>query len=165
MALKIIIEILILWIVYALYMALLVHHRGPIGAIFFYPKAMQVRVVTLKLTTYEEIKQRRLFAVGLLLAWMTFIPMFMIVTVNGAKSFWDCFWQYYVLFMGAEFFDWLFIDTIWVALSSWWIIEGTEDLNNTWHSVHIKKWKLLQLLPIAVPIAAIVAGICQLFIK
>jgi hypothetical protein len=37
---KIIIEILILWICYALYMAILVHKRGAIGGIFFYPKVM-----------------------------------------------------------------------------------------------------------------------------
>ena len=34
---KLIVEILILWILYALYMAILVHKRGPLGGIFFYP--------------------------------------------------------------------------------------------------------------------------------
>lgn len=41
----------------------------------------------------------------------------MIVFVNGARSYWDCCWQFYALFLGAEFFDWPIIDTIWVALS------------------------------------------------
>jgi hypothetical protein len=35
---KIIIEILILWVCYAAYMAVLVRRRGPIGGIFFYPQ-------------------------------------------------------------------------------------------------------------------------------
>ena len=35
---KIIVEILILWVCYALYMELLVRKRGPVGGIFFYPK-------------------------------------------------------------------------------------------------------------------------------
>ena len=27
--------------------------------------------------------------------------------------------------------DRLFVDTTWVALSDWWLIPGTEDLNGT----------------------------------
>ena len=78
---------------------------------------------------------------------------------NGARTYFSCCWQFYVLFLGAEFFDWLVIDTIWVALSDWWIIPGTEDLNDTWHSVHVKKWKMLQLIPFSIPISAIVGGL------
>ena len=51
------------------------------------------------------------------------------------RTYFSCCWQFYILFLGAEFFDWLVIDTIWVALSDWWIIPGTEDLNDTWHSL------------------------------
>ena len=32
---KLIIEILILWVCYALYMAILVHKRGPVGGIYW----------------------------------------------------------------------------------------------------------------------------------
>ena len=123
---KLIIEILILWIIYALYMAILVHKRGPLGGIFFYPKVMQERVIEIGLMTERELKRRRTFA---------------------------------YMFLGAEFFDWLVIDTIWVALSDWWIIPGTEDLNDTWHSVHVKKWKMLQLIPFSIPISAIIGGL------
>ncbi len=59
---KLIVEILILWVCYALYMAILVHQRGPIGGIFFYPKVMQERVTQLGLITAEELKRRRTFA-------------------------------------------------------------------------------------------------------
>ena len=159
---KIILEILILWACYALYMAILVHRRGPIGGIFFYPKAMQERVIELGRITPEELKRRRTFAMVLLLAWMTLVPLVMIVFVNGARSYWDCCWQYYVLFLGAEFFDWLVIDTIWVALSDWWLIPGTEDLDDTWHSTRIKRWKMVKLIPFSVPVAAIVGGLCRL---
>ena len=152
-------EIPILWICYALYMAILVHRRGPIGGIFFYPKVMQERVIELGLITAEGLKRRRNYACVLLLTWMILVPLVMIVFVNGARSFWDCFWQYYVLFLGAEFFDWLVIDTIWVALSDWWLIPGTEDLNDTWHSTKVKRWKLVKLIPLSVPVAAIVGGL------
>ncbi len=159
---KLLAEILILWICYALYMAILVHRRGPIGGIFFYPKVMQERVIELGLITTEVLKRRRNYAFVLLLAWMILVPLVMIVFVNGARSFGDCFWQYYVLFLGAEFFDWLVIDTIWVALSDWWLIPGTEDLNDTWHSTKVKRWKLVKLIPLSVPVAAIVGGLCWL---
>lgn len=139
MAGKLIIEILIMWVFYVLYMAILVHKRGPVGALFFYPKVIQERVIELKLITDDELRSRKKFAYFLLLVFMIGAPLVMVVFVNGARSYWDCCRQFYVLFLGAEFFDWLVIDTIWVALSDWWLIPGTEDLNDTWHSVHVKK--------------------------
>ena len=47
MIIKLIMEVLIMWILYAIYMAILVHGKGPVGGIFFYPMAMQDRVVKL----------------------------------------------------------------------------------------------------------------------
>lgn len=44
-------------------------------------------------------------------------------------------------------------------MSDWWLIEGTEDLNDTWHNVNVKKWKFVKLIPIAIPLAAIVGGL------
>ena len=156
---KLIIEILILWILYALYMAILVHKRGPLGGIFFYPKVMQERVIETGLMTEQELRSRRTFAYILLLALMILVPGFMILCVNGAQTYFSCYWQFYVLFLGAEFFDWLVIDTIWVAMSDWWIIPGMEDLNDTWHSVHVKRWKMLKLIPLAIPISAIIGAL------
>ena len=162
---KLIIEILILWVVYALYMAVLVHKRGPVGGIFFYPQVMINRVKELGLITEEELKHRKISALLLLIGWMLTVPAVMILGENGARSYFECCFQYYILFLGAEFFDWLILDTIWVALSDWWIIPGTEDLNDTWHNVNIKKWKMLKLIPLSVPIAAIVGGIYWLIGK
>ena len=156
---KLIIEILILWILYALYMAILVHKRGPLGGIFFYPKVMQERVIETGLMTEQELRSRRTFAYILLLALMILVPGFMILCVNGAQTYFSCYGQFYVLFLGAEFFDWLVIDTIWVAMSDWWIIPGMEDLNDTWHSVHVKRWKMLKLIPLAIPISAIIGAL------
>lgn len=159
MAGKLIIEILIMWIIYALYMAMLVHKRGPIDGIFFYPKVMQERVIEIGLMTEQELKKRRTFAYILLLALMILVPGFMILCVNGAQTYFSCCWQFYVLFLGAEFFDWLVIDTIWVAMSDWWIIPGMEDLNDTWHSVHVKQWKMLKLILLAIPVSAIIGAV------
>ena len=155
MAGKLIIEILILWIIYALYMAILVHKRGPLGGIFFYPKVMQERVIEIGLMTEKKLKRRRTFAYILLLALMILVPGFMILRINGAQTYFSCCWQFYVLFLGAEFYDWLFIDTFWVALSDWWLITGTEDLDHIWHTTEAKKWKFLELIPFSVPLAAL----------
>ncbi len=126
---------------------------------------MQERVVTLGLITKEEIGKRCAFACVLLIAWMLIVPGVMLLWINGTRGYFDLWWQFYVLFLGAEFFDWLFIDTIWVALSDWWLIPGTEDLNDTWHSVHVKQWKMLQLIPFSVPLAALVGGLYWLIGK
>ena len=158
-------EILFLWVCYAVYMAVLVHKRGPVGGIFFYPQAMIDRVIALGLITKEEFRKRKRFAYILLIAWMLVIPGVMILWINGARSYLDCCRQFYMLFLGAEFFDWLFIDTIWVALSDWWLIPGTEDLNYTWHSIHVKQWKMLKLIPFSVPLAAAVGGLYWLIGK
>ena len=45
--LKLAVEILILWVCYILYMAILVHRRGPLDGIFFYLKCVQDRTVEL----------------------------------------------------------------------------------------------------------------------
>ena len=155
---KLIVEIIILWIYYAGYMAFLVHSRGPLGGIFFYPKVMQTRVVEMGLITDKEIKKRKTFAWLLLLVLLLLIPGVMILCVNGARSYFECCWQFYVLFLGAELFDWLVLDTIWVAMSDWWLIPGTEDLNDTWHNVHVKQWKMVKLIPVGIPIAAMIGA-------
>ena len=145
-------EIVFLWVCYAAYMAMLVHKRGPIGGIFFYPQVMIDRVKALGLITEAEFRKRKRFACALLIAWMLVIPGIMILGINGARSYWDCCWQFYALFLGAE-------------LSDWWLIPGTEDLNDTWHSVHVKQWKMLQLIPFSAPLSAAVGGLYWLIGK
>ena len=149
----------------AVYMEILVRKRGPVGGLFFYPKVMQERVKSLGLITEQEYKKRRNFAYIFLIIGDILIPLVMIVFVNKAKTYFECVWQYYVLFYGMELYDWLFIDTIWVAMSDWWKIAGTEDLLDTWHSVKIKAWKMPKLLIITLPISAIAGGLCYIAAK
>ncbi|MBQ8878310.1 MAG: hypothetical protein IJ029_06245 [Lachnospiraceae bacterium] len=162
MIIKLLVEILILWVWFALYMEIIVRKRGPVGGIFFYPKVMQERVKELGLITEEEFRRRKKFAYILLIAGDILIPLIMIVFVNKAGTYFECVWQYYILFLGMEFYDWLAVDTIWVAKSSWWIIPGTEDLLDTWHSTKIKAFKMPKLVILSIPIAMIVGGICYL---
>lgn len=162
MIIKLLVEIFILWVWFAIYMEIIVRKRGPVGGIFFYPKVVQERVKELGLITEEEFSRRKNFAYILLIAGDILIPLIMIVFVNKAGTYFECVWQYYILFLGMEFYDWLFVDQIWVAMSSWWIIPGTEDLLDTWHSTKIKAMKMPKLAVISIPIAMIVGGICYL---
>lgn len=158
MAIKIGLEILVLWIGFAVYMAIFVGKKGPVGAAFFYPKEVQQRVVELGLITEAQLKKRRNFAYILLVAGDFVIPLIMIVYINGAASYRDCVWQFYILFIGQELFDWLAVDTFWVTMSSWWIIPGTEDLLDTWHDPKLKAFKMPKLLIATIPIALIFGG-------
>lgn len=162
MAVKIILEIIGLWIWFAIYMAILVIGKGPLGAAFFYPKQVQQRFVELGLITEDQIKKRKNWGYILLLAGDLIIPFLLIFLINGAGSYWDYVWQYYVLFIGMEFFDWLVVDTFWVTMSSWWVIEGAEDLSYTWHDPKLKAFKMPKLLIVTVPAAALIGGIYYL---
>ena len=48
--------------------------------------------------------------------------------INGARGFWEGFWQIYVIMMMEGLFDRLFIDFFWVGKTKAWIISGTEKL-------------------------------------
>ena len=87
MIIKLIIEVLIMWILYAIYMAILVHGKGPVGGIFFYPMAMQDKVVELGLTTKDKIKRGKTVAFVLLFVWMFVAPMIMILIINSTRSY------------------------------------------------------------------------------
>ena len=52
-----------------------------------------------------------------------------VYAVNGARGFWDGFWQILVIIMTEGLFDCLFIDFFWVNRTNAWTIKGTEDLN------------------------------------
>ena len=93
MVMKLFIEILLLWVWFALYMEIIVRKRGPVGGIFFYPKVMQERVKELELITDEELRRRKKFAYILLIAGDIIIPLVMIVFVNKAGTYFECVWQ------------------------------------------------------------------------
>ena len=48
--------------------------------------------------------------------------------MNGARGFWQTFWQIFFLAMAEGLFDRFFIDWYWVGHTKAWTIPGTEDL-------------------------------------
>lgn len=162
MVIKILVEILILWCLFAVYMAILVGGKGAIGGIQFYPEEVQKRAVELKLITEEQLKKQLHISMLLLVFLDTVILFIMIVVVNQAESYWECAWQWYVLFAGQELFDWFVVDVFWVTMTSWWIIPGTEDLLYLWHDPKIKFKGKLKVFPAAILVAALVGGVYYL---
>ena len=158
---KFVIEIGILWVWFLVYMVIVTIRKGPVSALYFYPMEVGEKAISLGLTTRKEMKSRKLFALILLILGDFFIPYIMITKVNGANTFTQYFIQYAILFYGMEFFDWFFVDTLWVAKTNWWIISGLEDLNHLWHDPGIKKYKMLTMIPVSLIFALIFALLCM----
>lgn len=138
--------------------------NGPVGLVVFYEQEVKDRVVELGLTTKEKIKRTSVITVAALFIPMLVLVPLMVYGINGATGFWDGFWQMLVILMISGLFDRIFIDWWWVGHTKAWVIPGTEDLMPyIYGKTLISKWLgTLAGFPI---LAAIVAGIMQLFIK
>ena len=101
--------------------------NGAVNMVCLYEKEVQKRVIERKLITEKKIKRNAI----LFNIWLPFFITFTLVSVyvvNGARGFWDGFWQILVIIMMEGLFDRLFIDLFWVGHTKAWTIEGTEDL-------------------------------------
>ena len=89
--------------------------NGAVSVVCLYEKEVQKRVVEHGLITEKKIKcNAMLFNI-----WLPFFIAFVLVSVyavNGAKGFWDGFWQILIIIMMEELFDRLFIDWFWVVI-------------------------------------------------
>jgi len=161
MLLKLIVEIIVLWVTFFFYMWILVGRgKGKLGGIQFYPKKVQERALECGLITKERIKKQSILSVVLLLLMDIILPFIMIYFINGGRTYWEFVWQWCVLFMGQELYDWLVVDVYWVACTNWWLIPKAQDLEYLWHDPKIKfmgKIKLYIISPIA---ALIFGGLC-----
>lgn len=97
------------------------------------------------------------------------IPLlaFIIISVyclNGARGFWEPFWQISVISLMEGLFDRIFIDWYWVGKTKAWDIPGTEDLKPyiSGKPVVVKWLFTLVGYPL---MAAIISAIMMLFVK
>ena len=102
--------------------------NGPVGLVVLYEKDVQQRVIELGYTTRGKIRKSLIIS-----SLAMFLPVFtvtpwMVYGINGAKGFWEGFWQMTVILWGMGLFDRFFIDWYWVGHTKAWIIPGTEDL-------------------------------------
>ena len=135
--------------------------NGPVGLVVFYEQEVQDRVVELGMTTRERIKRISILTMIALFVPMIVLVPLMVYGINGARGFWNGFWQMLVILMISGLFDRIFIDWWWVGHTKAWIIPGTEDLRPyIYGKTLVRKWVgTLVGFPI---LAAVLAGIMQL---
>ena len=135
--------------------------NGPVGLVVFYEQEVKDRVVELGMTTREKIKRISILTMIALFVPMIVLLPLMVYGINGARGFWNGFWQMLVILMISGLFDRIFIDWWWVGHTKAWIIPGTEDLRPyIYGKTLVKKWVgTLVGFPI---LAAVLAGIMQL---
>ena len=135
--------------------------NGPVGLVVFYEQEVKDRVVELGLTTKEKIQKTSIITVIALFVPMLVLVPLMVYGINGAKGFWDGYWQMLAILMVSGLFDRIFIDWWWVGHTKAWIIPGTEDLMPyIYGKTLVRKWLGTVVgFPI---LAAILAGVMQL---
>ena len=137
--------------------------NGTHNAAFLFEPDVQRRVVELGLITEERLRRnKRLFKLIALLILILFV-LLAVYGINGARGFWQPFWQIYALAMAEGLFDRFFIDWYWVGHTKAWTIPGTEDLKPYIpRKTLIVKWLIVIVgNPI---IAAALAGIMRLIL-
>ena len=135
--------------------------NGPVGLVVFYEQEVKDRVVALGLTTKEKIQKTSIITVIALFVPMIVLVPLMVYGINGAKGFWDGYWQMLVILMISGLFDRIFIDWWWVGHTKAWIIPGTEDLMPyIYGKTLVRKWLGTVVgFPI---LAAVLAGVMQI---
>jgi hypothetical protein len=135
--------------------------NGPVGLVVFYEQEVKDRVVELGMTTRERIKRISILTMIALFVPMIVLVPLMVYGINGARGFWNGFWQMLVILMISGLFDRIFIDWWWVGHTKAWIIPGTEDLRPyIYGKTLVRKW-VGTLVGFQI-LAAVLAGIMQL---
>ena len=97
-------------------------------AAFLYEQDVQERVIQMGLVTRERLgRNQKLFKIVTITVLLCFV-LWAVYGVNGARGFWQPFWQIWALAMAEGLFDRFFIDWYWVGRTKAWEIPGTEDL-------------------------------------
>lgn len=136
--------------------------NGVEQAAFLFERDVQDRVVSLGRVTRAQLKRNlRVFKATGHLAMVAF-ALWAVYGVNGARGFWQPFWQIWVLAMAEGLFDRLFIDWYWVGHTRAWTIPGTEDLK-PYIPPRTKAVKWAMVLIGNPIIAAALAGLMLLF--
>ena len=160
MAQRLLVETLVIWALFFLYVWLSTVPLGPVGGAFYYEQDIQDRLVELGLITRERITRRRRVAVAAGVLGVLAVLFVCVCGINGARRYVDIAWQTYVLYALMETFDCVVVDTLWVALSGWWDITGTEGLRDSY-----KDWRTRMRIKApraylgGIPLALILAGL------
>jgi len=162
-ALKIIIEGLILGLLLVLYCAVGIRN-GAVNMVFLYHPDVQEKSIQSGLITREKIKRNQLiFKVLGISSYFAYV-LICVYVINGARGFWPAFWQMFGILSIVNVIDRLLIDEYWVGHTKAWEIPGTEDMKPYINRKDkIGKW-LMGTVGFAL-VCAILAGIMALVVK
>ena len=138
--------------------------NGAVGMVHLYDKKVQERVVQLGLTTAEQIPKRSIGFRSLCLPRYLIYVLICVYVINGARGFFEGFWQSFVILFIMNLIDRFLIDEYWVGHTRAWIIPGTEDLRPYITAKDKKKKWIIGTAGMAL-LAAILSGIMALILK
>ena len=138
--------------------------NGAIGMVHLYDQKVQERVVQLGLTTAEEVRKRSVLFRSLCLPGYLIYVLICVYVINGARGFFEGFWQGFVILFIMNLIDRFLIDEYWVGHTKAWIIPGTEDLRPYITAEDKKKKWIMGTAGMAL-LAAILSGIMALILK
>ena len=138
--------------------------NGAVGMVHLYDQKVQERVVQLGLSTADEIRKRSVLFRSLCLPGYLIYVLICVYVINGARSFFEGFWQSFVILFIMNLIDRFLIDEYWVGHTKAWIIPGTEDLRPYITAEDKKKKWIMGTAGMAL-LAAILSGIMALMLK
>ena len=138
--------------------------NGAVGMVHLYDQKVQERVVQLGLSTADEIRKRSVLFRSLCLPGYLIYVLICVYVINGARGFFEGFWQSFVILFIMNLIDRFLIDEYWVGHTKAWIIPGTEDLRPYITAEDKKKKWIIGTAGMAL-LAAILSGIMALILK
>jgi hypothetical protein len=132
--------------------------------VHLYDQKVQERVVQLGLSTADEIRKRSVLFRSLCLPGYLIYVLICVYVINGARGFFEGFWQGFVILFIMNLIDRFLIDEYWVGHTKAWIIPGTEDLRPYITAEDKKKKWIMGTAGMAL-LAAILSGIMALILK
>ena len=138
--------------------------NGAVGMVHLYDQKVQERVVQLGLSTADEIRKRSVLFRSLCLPGYLIYVLICVYVINGARGFFEGFWQGFVILFIMNLIDRFLIDEYWVGHTKAWIIPGTEDLR-PYITAEDKKEKWIMGTAGMALLAAILSGIMALILK
>ena len=138
--------------------------NGAVGMVHLYGQKVQERVIELGLTTAEAIRKRSIWFRSLCLPGYLAYVLICVYVINGARGFWQSFWQSFVILSIMNLIDRFLIDEYWVGHTKAWIIPGTEDLRPYITAKDKKKKWIMGTVGMAL-LAAILSGVMALILK
>jgi hypothetical protein len=138
--------------------------NGAVGMVHLYDQKVQERVVQLGLSTADEIRKRSVLFRSLCLPGYLIYVLICVYVINGARGFFEGFWQGFVILFIMNLIDRFLIDEYWVGHTKAWIIPGTEDLRPYITAEDKKKKWIMGTVGMAL-LAAILSGVMALILK